>query len=90
MPKMFFQKVCNRVISTTDYFEIFIDKPSGIDAECKTYSGCKNHNTCRFLISITPQGTLHHSLKLGMDVQVTYILQKKGFHVDLPTQIITP
>ena len=41
-----------------DCFEVFIDRPSCLLARAKTWSSYKHHNTAKFLIGITPQGTV--------------------------------
>ena len=41
-----------------DCFEIFIDRPSNLLARAQTFSNYKHHNTIKFLIGITPQGTI--------------------------------
>ena len=41
-----------------DCFEVFIDRPSCLLARVQTWSSYKHHNTAKFLIGITPQGTV--------------------------------
>ena len=41
-----------------DCFEVFIDRPSCLLAHAQTWSSYKHHNTAKFLIRITPQGTV--------------------------------
>lgn len=41
-----------------DCFEVFIDRPSDLLARSQTWSSYKHHNTAKFLIGITPQGTV--------------------------------
>ena len=41
-----------------DCSEIFIETPKNFDARSKTYSNYKKHNTVKFLIGITPVGTI--------------------------------
>lgn len=50
-----FLKNCVRII---DCFEVFIECPSDLKARAKTWSNYKQHNTIKFLISITPQGSI--------------------------------
>ena len=46
-----------------DCFEIFIDRPTSLMARAQTWSNYKKHNTCKFLIGITPQGSISFILK---------------------------
>lgn len=41
-----------------DCFEIFIERPSCLLARAQTWSSYKHHNTAKYLIGITPQGTV--------------------------------
>jgi hypothetical protein len=41
-----------------DCFEIFIQKPSDLQARADTYSQYKSHNTVKYLIGIAPQGVI--------------------------------
>lgn len=41
-----------------DCSELFIEMPTSFDARAKTYSNYKKHNTVKFLIGITPCGTI--------------------------------
>ena len=41
-----------------DCFEVFIDRPSDLLAHAQTWSSYKHHHTAKFLIGITPQGTV--------------------------------
>lgn len=41
-----------------DCFEIFIDRPSDLKARAQTYSFYKSHNTVKYLIGVTPQGSV--------------------------------
>lgn len=57
MPPLFKQFYPNcRVI--IDCSEIFIETPPSFDARSKTYSNYKKHNTVKFLIGITPCGSI--------------------------------
>lgn len=57
MPPVFKQLYpnCRCII---DCSEIFIETPKNFDARSKTYSNYKKHNTIKFLIGITPVGTI--------------------------------
>ena len=41
-----------------DCFEVFIERPSSLKARAQTWSNYKKHNTVKYLIGITPQGTI--------------------------------
>ena len=41
-----------------DCFEVFIDSPSDFLARAQAWSSYKHHNTAKYLIEITPQGTI--------------------------------
>ena len=59
MPEVFKQLYPNcRVI--IDCSEIFIETPTSFSARSKTYSNYKKHNTVKFLIGVTPCGTISY------------------------------
>ena len=47
-----------KITAIIDCFELFIDRPSNLSARALTWSTYKSHNTAKFLIGITPQGTI--------------------------------
>jgi hypothetical protein len=53
-----FQKFYKKCCIIIDCTEIFIEQPSDLLARAKTWSQYKHHNTIKFLIGITPQGTV--------------------------------
>ena len=56
---MDFQKHCPTCAVIIDCFEIFIERPSSnVLARAQTFSSYKHHNTVKYLIGITPQGTV--------------------------------
>ena len=55
---MDFRKNCPNCVVIIDCFEIFIDRPSDNFAQAQTYSSYKHHNTSKFLIGVTPQGSV--------------------------------
>ena len=60
--------------------EIFIDTPLNFKAKIQTYSNYKKHNTVKFLISITPCGSISFLSKCwGGKVSDKVITQKSGF-----------
>ena len=58
MPMVFRRHYGLRVVVIIDCFEVFCDKPSGYAPNAQTWSSYKHHNTIRFLIGVTPQGTV--------------------------------
>ena len=57
MPMVFRRafKTCAIII---DCFEIFIERPTSLVARAQTWSNYKKHNTVKYLIGITPQGSV--------------------------------
>ena len=62
---MDFRKDCPKCVVIIDCFEIFIDRPSDLLARAQTYSSCKHHNTVKYLIGITPQGSVIALSQMG-------------------------
>jgi len=57
LPKAF-RKKHHSCISIIDCTEVFIERPLSLHARAQTWSSYKNHNTIKYLISITPVGTV--------------------------------
>ena len=55
---MAFRKHCPKCTVIIDCFEVFIERPSNLLARAQTYSSYKHHNTAKYLIGVTPQGTV--------------------------------
>ena len=53
-----FRKNFKRCAIIIDCFEIFIERPTSLTARAQTWSNYKKHNTVKFLIGITPQGSV--------------------------------
>lgn len=58
MPHQFVEAFGNRVAAIVDCFEIFIERPSNLQARAQTFSNYKHGHTLKYLISITPQGVI--------------------------------
>ena len=52
------RKHCPDYTVIIDCFEIFIDRPMALLACAQTYSSYKHHNTAKYLIGITPHGSV--------------------------------
>ena len=52
--RKFFKKCCVFI----DCSEIFIERPTDLLARAQVWSNYKQHSTVKFLIGITPQGTI--------------------------------
>ena len=57
MPMVFRKHFPNCVV-IIDCFDIFLERPTHLLARAQTYSSYKHHNTVKYLIGITPQGTV--------------------------------
>ena len=55
---MCFRRAFKSCASIIDCFEIFIERPGTLRARAQTYSQYKHHNTMKYLIGVTPQGTI--------------------------------
>ena len=58
MPQQFVEVCGKRVAVIVDCFEVFIERPSNPKARSQTFSHYKHNNTMKYLIGITPQGSI--------------------------------
>ncbi|XP_067126808.1 uncharacterized protein [Centruroides vittatus] len=58
MPKEFKKTIGSKIAVIIDCFELFVERPSSLDARYLTWSQYKHHNTIKFLIGVTPQGSV--------------------------------
>lgn len=58
MPMEFRKYFGLKVAIIIDCFELFIERPSNLQARAQTWSSYKHHNTVKFLIGISPQGVI--------------------------------
>ncbi|XP_028274010.1 protein ALP1-like isoform X2 [Parambassis ranga] len=67
-------------VSIIDCFEVLIECPSDLRAQAQTWSNHKQHNTLKFLISITPQGSISFvSKSWGGRVTDKHLAEHSGF-----------
>ena len=58
MPLEFRQQFAQKTAVIIDCFEVFIQRPKNLMARAQTWSSYKHNNTVKFLIGITPQGSI--------------------------------
>ncbi|XP_073687189.1 uncharacterized protein [Garra rufa] len=58
LPALFRNPPFNSVRCIIDCSEIFIDRPTSLSARAMTYSNYKSHNTVKFLVGISPTGSI--------------------------------
>uniref|UniRef100_A0A672YAS2 DDE Tnp4 domain-containing protein n=1 Tax=Sphaeramia orbicularis TaxID=375764 RepID=A0A672YAS2_9TELE len=77
---MCFQKFFKNCVGIIDCFELFIERPSDLTARAQTWSNHKQHNTIKFLISVTPQGSISFVSKAwGGCVTDKHLTEHSGF-----------
>ena len=64
MPMCFRNKFGRKNTTIIDRFELFIDRPTNLTARNLAWSNYKSHNTGKYLIGITPQGTIYFISKV--------------------------
>ncbi|XP_038048749.1 vesicle-fusing ATPase-like isoform X1 [Patiria miniata] len=84
MPMQFREHFGKRVAVIIDCFEVFVDRPSNLLARAQTWSNYKHHNTIKYLIGITPQGTISYLSKAwGGRASDKHITENCGFLMKL-------
>ena len=58
MPECFKVSFGTKVAIIIDCFEIFIERPSNLEARACTWSNYKHKNTAKILLGIVPQGVI--------------------------------
>ncbi|KAK6186845.1 hypothetical protein SNE40_006113 [Patella caerulea] len=80
MPMQFRKHFGTKCVAIIDCFEVFIDRTTNLKARAETWSSYKHHNTVKFLIGITPQGTMSYISKAwGGRVRDKFITENDGF-----------
>ena len=74
-----FRKHFRKCAIVIDCFELFIQRPTSLAARAQTWSNYKHHNTVKYLIGITPQGTIAFISKgWGGRASDVYITEHSG------------
>jgi len=60
MPYCFLEAFGRKVTVIIDCFEIFIERPSNVLAAAQSWSNYKHNSTIKYLIGITPQGSISY------------------------------
>lgn len=63
IPSCFRDAFHDKMTVIVDCFEVFIEKPPSLKTQQQCWSNYKHHNTIKFLIGITPQGTVSYISK---------------------------
>lgn len=80
MPECFKESFGDKVAVIIDCFEVFIETPSKLVNAAQCWSSYKHHETVKFLIGITPQGTISFiSRTYGGRASDKYIAENCGF-----------
>ncbi|XP_065915688.1 uncharacterized protein [Dysidea avara] len=81
---MEFRKHFKKCAVIIDCFEIYIECPTSLTARAQTWSNYKKHNTVKFLIGITPQGSVSFISKgLGGRVLDVHLTEHSGLMKNL-------
>ena len=80
MPMEFRRYLEPKVVVIIDCFEVYIETPSNLEARSLTWSSYKHHNTVKFLVGITQQGTISFLPRAwGGRVSDKYLTEHCGF-----------
>ena len=74
-----FKREFGKCVVIIDCFKIFMERPAALVTQAQTWSNYKQHNMCKFLIGITPQGTISFVSKTwGGHVSDAYFTENCG------------
>lgn len=77
---LFFRDKFFNCVCIIDCFEIFCQRPIKVKERASTYSTYKSHNTVKYLIAVTPQGTVSFISKgYGGRCRDKFIVEDSGF-----------
>uniref|UniRef100_A0A8C1SN24 DDE Tnp4 domain-containing protein n=1 Tax=Cyprinus carpio TaxID=7962 RepID=A0A8C1SN24_CYPCA len=80
MPHQFVESFGRRVAVIIDCFEIFTEKPSNLKARAQMFSSYKHNHTMKYLIGITPKGSICFISKgWGGRTSDKHITENSGF-----------
>lgn len=90
VPACFMETFGNKVVVIIDCFEVFTETPSNIVNASRCWSSYKHHETVKFLIGITPQGTISYiSESWGGRTSDKFLTENCGFlNLILPGDIV--
>lgn len=80
MPHQFIESFGNKVAVIIDCFEIFIERPSNLQARAETWSNYKHNNTLKYMIGATPRGEISFISKgFGGRTSDREVTEESGF-----------
>lgn len=89
IPSCFQEAFQDKTTIILDCFEVFIEKPASLKTQMQCWSHYKHHNTVKFLIGITPQGTVSYISKAwGGRTSDKQIVENSGFLNHIPGDIV--
>ena len=81
LPEIFIMSGYGKCCVIIDCAEVFIERPKSLSAHAATWSDYKHHNTCKFLVGITPTGFISFlSSCYGGRASVKIITRDSGFY----------
>ena len=90
LPSIFVEKYPS-TFAIIDASEVFIETPSDLHMQASTWSSYKHHNTAKFLVACSPNGTITYISPLHVggisDVELTRV---SGFIQKLPRNATSP